>query len=48
MKCPLTERGCGGCIELSVPYTDADGAEKTAKITLRQQNGKWLLDSPTY
>ncbi len=35
-------------IELSVPYTDADGAEKTAKITLRQQNGKWLLDSPTY
>ena len=20
MKCPLTERGCGGCIELSVPY----------------------------
>ena len=35
-------------IELSVPYTDADGAEKTARITLRQQNGKWLLDSPTY
>ncbi len=20
MKCPLTERGCGGCIELSAPY----------------------------
>lgn len=20
MKCPLTERGCGGCIELAVPY----------------------------
>ena len=35
-------------IEISVPYTDADGAEKTAKVTLRQQNGKWLLDSPTY
>lgn len=34
--------------ELSVPYEDADGNRSNIKITLRRQNGKWLLDTPTY
>lgn len=34
MKCPLTERGCGGCIELAVPYGEHLKRKQAAFVKL--------------
>lgn len=42
----ITDRG-SGIIEVSVKCV-RDGEESDMKITLKEQDGVWLLDSPTY